>query len=160
MYKAYGELLANFISQVDPASVNFNMWSHTFSPDEKRTLRKRPWSKDQQDVRNIYNKKPKALGNRCIASLQINVSLLSKHAYTDDKGVKHSEVYGLLDVPRIVQALDEAFKAEIVAAGRQPGEYCIKGDRLEYRSLPNFAFQFGLQNAKSFLEKIEKAVEK
>lgn len=139
--------------------VDYTICWHTFSPQEKRELRKRPWTKDQQDVRNIYGKKPRALGNKSMASLQINVSNRYRAEFYDDKGVRKPAEFQMFDSARIVQALDETFAVDIKESKRQPGEYCIKGDRLEYRSLPNFVFPFEYQEAAVFLEKIRKAVE-
>lgn len=64
-----------------------------------------------------------------------------------------------LDVGKIVRALDKAFEDEIRKSRRQPGEYAIKGDRLEYRSLPNSAVELINDRIPSFLNKIKKAVE-
>lgn len=43
---------------------------------------------------------------------------------------------GLLNIPRIIFALDQRFKAEIKAAKRAPGLYKLNNWGFEYRSLP------------------------
>lgn len=133
---------------------------HTFTPQEKRLIRKRPnFQKPEADIQNIYDKNPKALGNKTIASLQINISNLVSASYTDKDRVFHPDQFTLLDVPRIVKALDTSFKDEIKEAGRQRGEYCIKGERLEYRSLPNTVMPSTFENIKDFLGRIKNAIE-
>lgn len=167
--EAFTGIVKELVGRINNALVFFNVNVGTFSPDQKRELRKRQGAvKSPADIRNIYGKKPKALSNKTIASLQINISDLRVKGWTQNvphKGdetytkIIHSDIYGQLDVPRIVTALDKAFEKEIKDSGRQPGEYCIKGDRLEYRSLPNFCFPGTYQEAKPFLDKIKKAVE-
>lgn len=132
---------------------------YTFTAKQRAELRRRHEVKSAWNVQNMYGQDPKLLGNRTIASLQINISNLLRPSYTDDKGVFHTEKFGLLDIPRIVRALDEEFKSEIREAKRQMGEYCVKDDtRLEYRSLPNFVFPTQPMAAKEFLDRIEKCI--
>ena len=138
----------------------FDKYEATFTPDEKRELRKRIGApKSPADIRNLYGKKPRPLGNKTIASFQINISNLIRPAYTSKESGHYPDQFSLLDVPRIVKALDDTFAFHIKASNRQPGEYCIKGDRLEYRSLPNTACPLVLDHVPSFLNKIRKAVE-
>ncbi len=130
---------------------------HKFTPAEKRELRKRHWIKDTCDIQSLYGKKPKDLRGKTIASLQINISNLVRSSFKDDKGVYHSDQFSLLDIPRIVRALDQEFESEIKVAKRQLGEYCVKGDRLEYRSLPNSVWSF--LTPKQLIKRIRKVVE-
>lgn len=132
---------------------------HTFTPQERRELRKRNTVKTPCSIESLYDYKPKALGNKTIASLQINISNLIQMSHTDSKGSFHPDTFGILDVPKIVKNLDTVFASEIKAARRQKGEYCIKGNRLEYRSLPNYVFTFNTKGIKVLLEKIRTAVE-
>lgn len=99
------------------------------------------WEKDQVSVQNIYGKTPRRLGNRTLASLQINVSNRLAKKYTDSKGNVFPDRYGAIDVIPIVRGLDKEFSDEIKNSNRQPGMYAVKDDiRLEYRSLPNSVF--------------------
>lgn len=154
--EAYGDILVAFS---DTPDVDFGCEEATFSPEQRAQLRRREERKSAWDIQNIYGKAPRLLGNRTIASCQINISNLLSESRTDDKGVFHSPRWGLLDIPRIVRALDEEFAEEIRDARRQPGEYCVKDVRLEYRSLPNFAFEFDLTKAKNFLDRIDNCVQ-
>lgn len=156
---AIGLLLSNILAEPVKCLVNWSMHEHTFTPEQKRALRKKGGYKAPADVQNIYGKKPKSLGNKTIASFQINVSNLVSHGFTDTNGKHHPDVFSLLDVPKIVKSLDKEFMPEIKAAKRQPGEYCIKGDRLEYRSLPNGTFPPQLHLIPHLVSRIRKAVE-
>lgn len=138
--------------------VQTNICEHIFSGKDRATLRRRHEVKSAWDIRNLYGRNPRLLGNKTIASLQINISEQRSNEYTDNKGF-HAASYGLLDIPRIIEALDVEFADEIKEAKRQPGEYCVKdGIRLEYRSLPNFVFPFEAVKAKEFIERIEKCI--
>lgn len=132
---------------------------YTFSPDDKRQIRARNGEKTAVSIQNVYGKKPKALGNRTLASLQINISLLTDSSYTDKEGRYHPERYGLFDYVPIIRALDNTFKEQIEDAGRQIGWYAVKdGYRVEYRSLPNKVFSIYPHRIKDLLDRIEKAV--
>lgn len=161
--KAYWNIFEEYIKHPGLTCRCFNTPFATFTPEQKRQIRKhRGYHKPEADIQNIYGKKPKALGNKTIASLQVNISnLVSERRNTVDKGEIRTdyEKYGLLDVGRIVKALDKEFEKDIRESGRQPGEYCIKQDRLEYRSLPNRSFEFSLDGSKRFLDRIRIAVE-
>ena len=146
--------------QFDLSGFDSSINEHTFTAEEKRILRKRNWGKTPVDVQNLYDKKPRPLGNKSIASFQINLSNCTRLAYTDDKGVKHPDLFTALDVGKIVKSLDNEFKSEIKSSGRQVGEYAIKGNRLEYRSLPNFVAPWNEpMKVKNFLERIRKCCE-
>jgi hypothetical protein len=143
---------------------------HKFSGKQVAEMRRtrRFDAKDQLDIRCIYNKEPRALNGRTLASFQINISNLINEEYKTNRVVdgkieeqiRTPEKYGMLDVPNIVRRLDEAFKDDIKRSNRQPGFYAIKDTyRLEYRSLPNFVFPANFMEARPFLEKIRKAVE-
>lgn len=155
------ECYASIIRQnLDTPGVNFALSSHVFSRDERGLLRRRQATKVGADIRNLYGCSPRLLGNKTIASFQLNVSNLLSASYTKSNGEFVSDRYGAIDVPRIVRSLDAAFAAEIKLAGRQPGEYAIKDDvRLEYRSLPNSVFPFDPNAARIFLLRLRNAVE-
>lgn len=154
---AYAELVCLNLKH---PGVNFGRHGHVFSPKQKAELRRRQEQKTAWDIQNIYGRYPRPLGNRTIASLQISVSNLLRPAYTDDKGVKHSDSYGVFDVPKIIRALDDEFADEIKQARRQPGEYAIKNSlRLEYRSLPNFVCSFRVDEARSFLNRVKTTIQ-
>lgn len=141
-------------------NVDFSKPSHVFSREERGAIRRRHSEKTAWDIRNLYGKAPRLLGNKTIASLQISVSNLLSKEYRCKDGVLYPAVYGLFDIPHIVRNLDREFKTEIKLSGRQPGEYAIKMDRrLEYRSLPNSAFPINPDYAPAFLERIRSAVE-
>ena len=78
---------------------------------------------------NIYGMdyKPSCRDSR--AALHIHFS----DTYTDAKGDKHCRI---MDMPKIIQKLDGAFKKEIKEAKRLPGFYEMKPHGFEYRSLP------------------------
>jgi hypothetical protein len=160
---AYWKIFDEYVKYPELVYRCFNLTEAVFTPEQKRQIRKLPgYHKPEADIQNIYGKKPKALGNKTIASLQINISNKTRDSYsviTDGCIVNRPATFGLLDVGRIVKALDEEFKPEIKLSGRQAGEYCIKGDRLEYRSLPNSVFAFSINESKRFLDRIRKAIE-
>jgi len=153
--EAYADILVLYSEYPD---VDFSCNVAIFSAEQRAELRRREERKSAWDIQSLYGKAPRLLGNQTIASCQINVSNLLSEARTDKEGKYHSPHWGLLDIPRIVRALDEEFAEEIREARRQPGEYCVKDVRLEYRSLPNFAFEFDLTKAKKFLDRIEGCV--
>lgn len=144
---------------IDTPGVDFTRNVGKFSRDSHSVLRRRMHFKTQETIGNLYGKKPRLLGNKTIASCQLNISNLLQKDYVDKEGKYHLAQYGVLDVPKIVGALDYEFKCEIRASGRQPGEYAVKNDmRLEYRSLPNYVFPMDAHQAGSFLTRIRNAV--
>lgn len=152
---AYLKLLIEYFKY----NFDTQIYEHTFSPEEKVLLRKRRYEKDILDLGNIYGKKPRALGNRTLASFQINISNQIRPSRYDEKGVFHTAEYGLFDYLPIIRRLDWDFRYEIKEAKRQPGFYAIKdGVRVEYRSLPNTVFTKGNDILK-FIERIRKCVE-
>jgi hypothetical protein len=70
MEDAYFELL----QQYHKYPFDHQLFEHTYTPAEKRELRARDNRKDALMIGNIYGKEPRALGNRTIASLQVNMS--------------------------------------------------------------------------------------
>lgn len=156
LLEAYAGILAEYVKYSD---VEFSKFETIFGGEERAKIRRRYTDKTAWDIRNLYGKPPRLLGNRTIASLQINISMVNCKEFTNKDGVLFPTRYGLLDIPRIVRSLDEEFAAEIKEAKRQPGEYCVKDSfRLEYRSLPNFAFELNPAKAKPFLARIERCV--
>lgn len=139
-------------------SVSFNRHEYKFSGSDMATLRRgREFSKRPLDVKNIYGKQPRRTV-KTLASLQINISNLITPEYKHSNQT-HAARYGLLDTYGIVKRLDKAFESEIKTSNRQKGMYAIKdGIRLEYRSLPNFVFNWDT-NAIDFLSRIREAVE-
>ena len=151
----------NLLKEINKYDINFIslVSSHTFTKVQNKILRSRHSIKQAWDITNLYNKPPRNLGNKTIASFQINISNLIKIGYTDENKIRHPDIFGLLDIPRIVRNLDKEFENQIKESGRQLGEYCIKGNRLEYRSLPNLVACFDMSDIKILLNKIKKAVE-
>lgn len=116
---------------------------HTFTTTQKQLIRKRTTNhcKSYLNTQNIYGLKPKAIGNKSIASLQINISNQISPEYKQEN-ITIPARYGLLDINNIVSSLDNTFKNEIKNQQRQIGWYAIKDQiRLEYRSLPNTIYE-------------------
>ena len=159
--KAYGSLLAELFSlSIKDYTPDFQTFEHKFSGKEIAVLRKdRDFDKDRMDIQNVYNKNPRELNGRTLASFQINIS----YRLSDERKEKDVHIparYGVLDVARIVRNLDTEFSKEIKDSKRQPGFYCLKDNiRLEYRSLPNFVFESDPYSIMGLLNRIEKAVE-
>jgi hypothetical protein len=117
--------------------------NNTFTTTQKQLIRKRTTNqcKSYLNTQNIYGLKPKAIGNKSIASLQINISNQISSEYKQEN-VTIPAKYGLLDINNIVSSLDNSFKNEIKNQQRQLGWYAIKDQiRLEYRSLPNTIYK-------------------
>ena len=151
--EAYFELLRLYAKT--PFSVQQH--EHVFTPAQKRAIRARLNSKDAVEISNIYGKEPRALGNRTLASLQINISYMLSSEYRDDRGVLHPAQYGLFDFRPIIERLDKEFAEEIKTSGRQPGFYAVKDSvRVEYRSLPNTVVDMQITTAQLFIERIRK----
>lgn len=157
LHRAYSEIIR---LNIDTPDVTFSLHEHVFLRNQRGELRRRHTEKTAWDIQNLYGRHPRMLGNKTIASLQLNISKQLRSSYTDVDGKFHPETYGMLDIPRIVRSLDKEFAIEIKAASRQPGEYAVKNDvRLEYRSLPNSVFSFEAETSRSFLKRIKTAVE-
>lgn len=157
LYAALGELYGKLRRLTDIyGEVDVDLHRHKFTREQMGILRTRYTFKEGLDIRNLYGKAPKRLNNWTIASAQINISNPVSEAYITKEGIHIPERYGLLDIPKIIKALDTEFAAEITRACRQPGEYCIKDNfvRLEYRSLPNFAID------DNFVKRVLKALKK
>lgn len=123
--------------------VNFTKWEHTFTRAQLLTIRAQYIDKGGVEIRNLYNRTPRYVGNKTLASFQINMSDQMTQEYRDVDGQTRTYTTSkLLDIPGIIRGLDQEFKAEIKDTNRQPGFYAIKdhGQRLEYRSLPNVVF--------------------
>jgi hypothetical protein len=148
LYTCYGEVhsrLTRFANESYPFQAVFSFPEYKFPRELLAEIRRRAHFKSQVDIQNLYGKKPRHLNGRTIASLQLNISnQISSECYHHSTGkpsVFTPAAYGLLDIPKIVSALDDQFENEIKESGRQKGEYAIKdGVRLEYRSLPCSAF--------------------
>lgn len=124
--------------------VHFHIPSHTFKGWELTELRSRHFDKGGIKISNIYGYAMRNIGNKTLASFQVNISLKEKNTIVESAGEHPRKTHTywttkLLDIPTIVRGLDAEFADEIKAAKRQPGFYSIKdnGMRLEYRSLPN-----------------------
>lgn len=157
LYNAFGSLMAEALKT---PNVDFSQNCHIFSREDKAVIRRRQSVKQACDIRNLYGKAPRNLGNRTIASVQLNMSKRLRDEYRDDAGALHAARYGLLDVPGIIRALDQEFHNEIKLSGRQAGEYCIKDFfRLEYRSLPNSALKLTEAGGREFIERVTKALQ-
>ena len=121
--------------------VDFSLHQHTFTPREKASIRARHYEKGGVSINNVYGKAPKSLGNKTIASFQINFSDLSEdlNLSLSNNSQFRRKLFRIFDFVEIIRNLDEEFRAEITDSGRQPGFYSVKdGVRVEYRSLPNF----------------------
>lgn len=133
-----------------------------FPPDLKRRIRARQNVKDSVIVSNIYGKEPKELGDKTIASFQINISnqVSPKTTRVEGTSIHTTEArYGLFDYVPIIRALDKEFAAEIADAKRQPGFYALKDDkRIEYRSLPNSVFKTDLNEISVLLKRIRRCM--
>lgn len=146
-----------FKLNLTPEVVDFGLHVHKFQTRDLVKIRSlMNVSKGRLSVKNIYNKEPKYLNNKTIASFQVNVSNLLSPSHTL-KEITYPARYGVVDVYTIVRNLDEEFKEEIKSSGRQPGMYAIKDSiRLEYRSLPNFVFN---RTSMDVIERIRRCVE-
>lgn len=154
---AYYSILKEFARQ----PFDFSTCEHTFTQEDKRRIRSRHNEKTAVDINNIYGKEPKALGNRTIASFQVNISYMVKNSYIDDKGNHRPAQYGLFDYYPIIKALDKEFEKEIMTSHRQKGFYAIKDKcRVEYRSLPNTVFEDDIHRATSLIRRIQNCVYK
>jgi hypothetical protein len=130
-------------------SVDFTQWEHKFSPRERAAIRARHYEKGGVSINNIYGKSPRDIGSRTLASFQINIS---KYLGSIDGTKRH----GLIDFVEITRELDNEFKEDIKASGRQAGFYSIKEDiRFEYRSLPNAVI---LNNPQDLIKRIRKCL--
>jgi hypothetical protein len=153
--RCYSEIIRQSLKT---PSTNFETHVHSFSRDCRQEIRRRHFEKTEVSIQNLYNKKPRLLGNKTLASFQLNISNLLHPSFRNKEGELVAERYGLLDIPSIIRRLDAEFEEEIKMANRQPGEYAIKdGFRLEYRSLPNFVFPFSPSHAPRFLSRLERA---
>jgi hypothetical protein len=134
------------------SNVDWNKHEHTFSGKEKQEIRSRHYEKGGVTIRNIYGKDARNVGNRTLASFQINVSNLSGRITTKTDTVV--DEWGPFDFLEIIRNLDEEFSAEIKESNRQPGFYSLKDDRrIEYRSLPNLVVSIGMNNLVRRIEK-------
>ena len=150
--------IARLLAKYPDIDITRHTW--TFSPQERNELRGRTREpKSSEVIQNIYNKHPRALGSKTLASFQINISRLDKSEWWDDKGRFHYPEYGLFDYLPIIRALDIEFSDEIKASGRQPGMYCIKNfKRVEYRSLPNSVTTFNTNRPAGLLTRLCKVL--
>lgn len=165
---SYSKILTEYLrlpknDRIDnlPITVNFSKSEHVFSGKDMQHLRAHAvFDKSLLNVKNIYGRSPRRLGNKTLASLQVNISNELYSAWVDKEGVSHPARFGLLDVHNIISNLDEEFEEEIKLSKRQPGMYAIKDEyRLEYRSLPNFVFKFAVNEAEEMIDRIKSAVE-
>lgn len=157
LYSCVGEVLGKMLKFEDKygeGTFNHSISRWKFERSQLLELRRRSAIKEMVDIQNLYDKKPKHLNGVTIASLQLNISNEIRQAYIDDKGIHHAAIYNLVDIGKIVKALDKEFAKEIKDSGRQQGEYAIKdGIRLEYRSLPSSCF------LEDFAKRVLKALE-
>lgn len=136
---------------------NWTKHEHTFDTRQKVQIRARHSEKGGISIGNIYGKDPKALGNRTLASFQINISNFVGSIQPRGENSALRDIYGPFDFFQIIKRLDEEFATEIKESNRQPGFYCLKDQlRVEYRSLPN---SVALIKPNTLLSRIEKCVE-
>jgi hypothetical protein len=126
--------------------VNFSLCRHRFNAADLSLLRRNyPFSKRQVEVNNVYGLKPRLMAGITMSSLQISISRQVAEPYQvqriDSNGRtfihSHSAQYGLFDFVPVIRKLDSLFAEPIKRSGRAPGWYAVKGDRVEYRSLPS-----------------------
>ena len=146
IYECYGHLMAKKRKIEDIYGCELLLSpAHKFSAAERSLIRKNkfaPAKNRDVDIRNIYGKGLRQLPTGWAqASVQVNVSKRLSSSYTTKDGSTVPERFGLLDTLAVVSALDKEFSKEIKDAKRAAGWYAIKEFvRLEYRSLPNSAF--------------------
>jgi|WetSurMetagenome_2_1015567.scaffolds.fasta_scaffold39181_5 hypothetical protein len=95
--------------------------------------------KAKEKSNSIYGAIPKTKVTKKTAGLHIHFSCSS--STTDEEG-REIVIPMMIDIPSIIQQLDNAFSEEIKAAKRPFGAYRIKSypsgnEGFEYRSLPN-----------------------
>jgi hypothetical protein len=153
-YECYGDVVQKRLALEDKFDCELALIAqHKFSSDQLREIRKNtdaPRKDRKAEINNLYGKKARLLpGGVALASLQVNISNQIRKGYSGNVGAPHTSVqvtypdqFGALDVPILVRKLDERFGPRFIdEAKRTRGWYAIKDDiRLEYRSLPNFAF--------------------
>lgn len=140
-------------------SVDYSKTEHVFSGKERQLIRQRGVFKEPDTVSNLYGKEPKLLGNKTLASFQVNVS--RQVTTFIGKGSEQVKVVKnlMFDMPQFIRNMDEEFKAEIKDSGRQAGCYAVKDNcRLEYRSLPNSVFKTDLAESAELIERIKNCV--
>jgi hypothetical protein len=133
------------------------LFEHTFTQEQRRGIRARPApEKEAVFINNIYGKLPRALGNRTLASFQINFSWLVAPESRTAKTFSAAR-YGMIDFRPYIEKLDKEFAAELKMSNRLPGMYAVKDElRVEYRSLPNFVFTNDLAKVNTLLDRIRK----
>lgn len=150
--EAFGHLLMEYYKY---PNVCFSTFSHTFSPAERQTLRRRESAKQPVNIECIYGSTARALGNKSLASFQISFSRRIQERTKTETGYVIDPLYGLFDFVPMIRKLDTEFSKEIKEAKRQPGFYAVKDGRVEYRSLPNFVFARAVENPVKLLKRIE-----
>lgn len=107
-------------------------------PRDLKVAARRLTGKGTLAYRNLYGHENHRT-RLATASMHISFTNERVHSYVDQRSFAQQFKYaGFIDHAKIIVGLDKAFKAEIRAAGRNPGFYEVKTDgRIEYRSLPN-----------------------
>jgi len=101
---------------------------------ERQALRQFGKSTISYDRGNIYgldydvNEEP-------VARAGLHVHFSNKKSFVGKDS--NLTLYGILNIPKLIQLLDKAFEKEIKEARRLPGFYEMKSYGFEYRSLPN-----------------------
>lgn len=159
LHTAYYDLLRRsrrYTEAFSSCFMNTKAFEHTFTPDQRRQLRKRDWAKERVSIENIYGRPPRALGNRTLASFQINFSDEYYVNHYDAAGkAKLVEEHRLFDYLPIIRRLDKEFERELKDSNRAPGWYAVKGPRVEYRSLPNFVFKDTFPEIDQLLKRLD-----
>lgn len=136
-------------------NVDYSITEHVFSGKERQLIRQRGVYKEPDLVSNLYNKEPKLLGNKTLASFQVNVSRQSTSYVGSDSSIKVTNNL-MFDMPKFIRNMDEEFAKEIKDSGRQIGCYAVKDNcRLEYRSLPNSVFTTDLASSAELIKRIK-----
>lgn len=99
-----------------------------------KSLQDVDWSKRASKERNLYGKVKGMNFRKMTAGLHIHFSDMQEYKING----RPNFIGRPLDIPSIVRQLDNEFRAEILASGRQAGWYEMKSHGFEYRSLPNW----------------------
>lgn len=142
---AMGDISTQIMQTQEACRLAHHIDRHTFSGHELAVIRRRANvpAKSFDEIENIYGLAPKNLKGAAIASFQVSFSQPGGSHYTrNTPDARLVQGYDVFDFVPYIRRLDKEFKAEISASGRQPGFYAVKGDRVEYRSLPSSVYKY------------------
>ncbi len=113
------------------SSVSYAELTPELMRQARRTHGKRNYPEGRGNIHNLDFAPDDELAR---AGLHIHFS--DYYERKDDKGVVHQD-HCPINMPKIIQAFDKEFEADIYEAKRLPGFYEMKSWGFEYRSLPN-----------------------